>query len=138
MSVTIGSLYGDDQRLLEDLDLLPQWESSEGSTPETSDTITAAQASNSSMSALSIPSGKPGSDIARTYRHGTTGGIPWFEEMIEGSGLGRLMKTRGGVEVSGDQSTTIEWEVSEWTDTGTGTKGSSARAVGKRKRGDHT
>ncbi|KAL3447017.1 hypothetical protein BJX65DRAFT_277786 [Aspergillus insuetus] len=138
MSVTIGSLYGDDQRLLEDLDLLPQWEGSEGSTPGNTNTTTDAQASDSSMPAFSIPSGEPASGIARTHRHGTTGGIPWFEEMIEGSELGRLMRTRRGVGVSGDQSATIEWEVSEWTDTGAETKGASAQAVGKRKRGEHT
>ncbi|KAL2871881.1 uncharacterized protein BJX67DRAFT_340876 [Aspergillus lucknowensis] len=135
MSVTIGSLYGDDQRLLEDLDLLPRWESPEESTPERDDITPATNAFKSPSSTLA-PSTASESGLARTYRHGTAGGIPWFEEMIEGSGLGRLMKTRRGVGVSDGQWTTIEWEVSEWTNTGSETEVSSAQAVGKRKRGD--
>lgn len=39
-------------------------------------------------------------------------GIPWFEEMIEGSELGRI-KRRRGAETSADGSTRIEWEVVE-------------------------
>ncbi|KAJ6191339.1 hypothetical protein N7519_001360 [Penicillium mononematosum] len=48
------------------------------------------------------------------------GGIPWFEEMVEGSRLGRLMRSRRGMGVSDDQSTSIQWEFSEWHDDGTG------------------
>ena len=39
-------------------------------------------------------------------------GIPWFEEMVEGSELGRIKQRRGG-ETSADGSTRIEWEVVE-------------------------
>ncbi|KKK22534.1 hypothetical protein P175DRAFT_0529984 [Aspergillus ochraceoroseus IBT 24754] len=130
MSVTIGSLRGDDQRMLEDLELLPTSDESEESTAEPN--------SSSQSSTVAVPSAGLESGLTRTYREGTTGGIPWFEEMIEGSKLGRLMKTRRGVGVSDDQSTTIEWEVSEWTDAGPGEGGSSTvQAVGKRKRGQH-
>ncbi|KAL2833930.1 hypothetical protein BJY01DRAFT_239368 [Aspergillus pseudoustus] len=138
MSVTIGSLSGDDQRLLEDLDLIPQRERSERSTSEEDNIPTAAQASESASSTFVTPPVGPGRSLSQAYRQGTTSGIPWFEEMIEGSELGRLMKTRCGIGVSDDQLTTIEWEVSEWTDKDTETRGSSAQAVGKRKRGGHT
>ena len=39
-------------------------------------------------------------------------GKPWFEEMVEGSELGRIKRRRGG-ETSADGSTKIEWEVVE-------------------------
>ena len=39
-------------------------------------------------------------------------GIPWFEEVIEGSELGRIKRRRGG-ESSADGKTVIEWEVTE-------------------------
>ena len=39
-------------------------------------------------------------------------GIPWFEEMVEGSELGRIKRRRGG-QTSADGSTRIEWEVVE-------------------------
>ncbi|KAL4976949.1 hypothetical protein BDW66DRAFT_133539 [Aspergillus desertorum] len=143
MSVTIGSLYGDDQRILEDLQLLPRWEEVESpdlsssaaeQVPITSD----ADAPKTSSSTLVVPSGVSTSGLSRTYRHGTTDGIPWFEEMIEGSGLGRLMKTRRGAGVSDDRSMTIEWETSEWTSTAREAESPANLAVGKRKRGEHT
>jgi hypothetical protein len=34
--------------------------------------------------------------------------------MIEGSQLGRIMRSRRGVGVSDAQLTTVEWEISEW------------------------
>lgn len=40
-------------------------------------------------------------------------GSPWFEEMIEGSRLGRLRRRRGG-QSSSDGSTRVEWEVTEF------------------------
>ncbi|KAL4809244.1 hypothetical protein BDV18DRAFT_131566 [Aspergillus unguis] len=137
MSVTIGSLYGEDQRLLEDLNLLPRLEEPEtessGSETGRLSTTSGPHASTAS-STLLVPSDASSSGLSRSYRHGTMDGIPWFEEMIEGSGLGRLMKSRRGAGVSDDQSTTIEWEVSEWTNAGEEAEGSSVQAVGKRKR----
>ncbi len=40
---------------------------------------------------------------------------PWFEEMIQGSELGRIKRRRGG-ETSADGKTTVEWEVVEFGD----------------------
>ncbi|KAL6237805.1 hypothetical protein BDW75DRAFT_61731 [Aspergillus navahoensis] len=143
MSVTIGSLYGDDQRILEDLQLLPRWEEPESpelspSAAEQVSTTSIPDALNTSSSTLVVPPGISTSGLSRTYRQGTTDGIPWFEEMIEGSGLGRLMKTRRGAGVSDDRSTTIEWEVSEWASTTPEAESLSKKTVGKRKRGEHT
>ncbi|KAB8238306.1 uncharacterized protein BDW43DRAFT_261255 [Aspergillus alliaceus] len=141
MSVTIGSLSGDDQRLLEYLGLLSEDEDedmeAEGIQEDRTTGVPAqtTQAPFSSSHTI-IPSSGGTTDIS-TYRHGTLTGIPWFEEMIEGSRLGRLMKSRRGFGISDDQSTTIQWEVSEWTNDGSeGVKSSSSS--GKRKRGQHT
>ena len=49
-------------------------------------------------------------------------GSPWFEEMIEGSQLGRLRRRRGG-QSSSDGSTRVEWEVTEF-DSGEADEGS--------------
>jgi hypothetical protein len=48
------------------------------------------------------------------------------------------MRQRRGMGVSDDQSTSIEWEISEWHDDGTGAlvqEDSNGHAKGKRKRG---
>lgn len=161
MSVTIGSLDSEDQRMLEDLDLLPggsesseeevdddedeeEEEEDEDDDEEVGDAeekgVIAAPASGAtpSTSTVVVPPSRGEGNVSRAYRHGTVGGIPWFEEMIEGSRLGRVMKGRRGMGVSDDNNTTIEWEVSEWSsgDTGLAQAGSRAsRSSGKRKRG---
>jgi hypothetical protein len=151
MSVTIGSLYGEAQRMLEDLDLLPgssdegeEVEEEDGEAEKTQEkkgvTVSPAEhtQTSSARSTVIVPSPARGPALTRSYRRGTTRGIPWFEEMIEGSRLGRIMKTRRGVGVSGDSSTTIEWEVTEWRDEGSSEEtqaGEDARTAVKRKRG---
>lgn len=52
-------------------------------------------------------------------------GVPWFEEMIEGSELGRIKRQRGG-QSSVDGRSKVEWEVVEFS-------GESAANTGKRK-----
>lgn len=134
MSVTIGSLFGDHQRLLEDLGLLPG--SSDEETPENEDDQV-EEVSRLSPAISSVP--EPG--LSRQYRQGTAGGIPWFEEMVEGSRLGRLLKARRGMGVSDDQSTAVQWEVSEMrhgSDQGSySVSSSSSHVSGKRKDGPH-
>lgn len=142
MSVTIGSLSGDDQRLLDYLGLLSEDEDgqveAEGSRGDRSTDVPlrTTQAPLSPSSTIITSSGGT-MGVSKTYRQGTVAGIPWFEEMIEGSRLGRMMKSRRGFGVNDDQSTTIQWEVSEWThDRPEGAQSSSSSA--KRKRGQHT
>ena len=50
-------------------------------------------------------------------RYGTpqSRGAPWFEEMVENTGLGRFKQQRGG-HASRDGSVKVEWEVVEWTE----------------------
>jgi len=42
-------------------------------------------------------------------------GVPWFEEMVENTRLGRFKQQRGG-HSSRDGSVRVEWEVMEWTE----------------------
>lgn len=137
MSVTVGSIFGEDQRLLEDLDLLPGDPTSEELLP-VQQPATLTSPSNFVSSASQIqPRGN--TRFSRSTREGATGGIPWFEEMIQGSQLGRVGQSRRGMGVSNDGSTSIEWEVSEWHDDGTGgspdfeSESGPAGASGKRK-----
>ena len=58
-------------------------------------------------------------------------GTPWFEEMIQGSDLGRI-KRRRGRETSSDGRTKVEWEITEF-ESGEGDVG--AANSGKRKLG---
>ncbi|KAJ5089251.1 hypothetical protein N7532_007935 [Penicillium argentinense] len=154
MSVAIGSLFGEDQRLLEDLDLLPadldddesdDEDENEGK-DDIQDEVSGSAVAPPGISSVVVPSFGGSGDLSRNFRHGTRegmlGGIPWFEEMVEGSRLGRLMRARRGKGVSDDQSTSIEWEVSEWHDDSSGGEymrqvetSSGGRTTGKRKRG---
>ncbi|CAI7598981.1 unnamed protein product [Penicillium glandicola] len=122
MSVTIGSLLAEDQRALEDLRLLPEVDE-EAPRAGISTSSDLALASETPSSSVIVPSANETPNISRSLQHGRTGGIPWFEEMVEGSRLGRLMRSRRGMGISDDQSTSIQWEFSEWHDDGTGAGG---------------
>ena len=58
-------------------------------------------------------------------------GTPWFEEMIQGSELGRIKRRRGGG-TSSDGHTMVEWEITE-CESGEGEV--AATSTGKRKLG---
>ncbi|KAM5470797.1 hypothetical protein MauCBS54593_003841 [Microsporum audouinii] len=111
MSITVGSLFSQDQSALEDLGLLPEDIDTGASVipASFSRSVTPAAASSSRQ----VASREPQVFVSR--QRGTFGGIPWFEEMIEGSRLGRVGKRRRGV--GGNESMHVEWEVTEWHDT---------------------
>ncbi|OQD78382.1 hypothetical protein PENDEC_c001G00941 [Penicillium decumbens] len=137
MNVVIGSLVSEDQRVLEELGLLPEdFDEEESEAAPSSSALAPARDTSSSVIVPSFGN-LPG--ISRSFRRGTAGGIPWFEEMVEGSRLGRLMRARRGMGVSDDQSTSFEWEISEWHDDGTvgiaqDDSDSNSHSTGKRKR----
>ncbi len=58
-------------------------------------------------------------------------GTPWFEEMIEGSELGRMKRRRGG-QTSADGRTKVEWEVVEFG----GDNGEAGLAGGEKRKLD--
>jgi hypothetical protein len=141
MSISIGSLLVDDQRALDDLGLLPEDYDEEAPRAgvSTSSDLAPAQTSSSSVIVPSFEDPTDFPDISRSLQRGRTGGIPWFEEMMEGSRLGRLMRSRRGMGVSDDQSTSIQWEFSEWHDDGSSgfvqqDSDSGGLSRGKRKR----
>lgn len=137
MNIAIGTLFSEDQRVLEELDLLPEDSDEEELEAEPSSSALAPALDTSSS--VIVPSFGNSPDVTRSFRRGTAGGIPWFEEMVEGSRLGRLMRGRRGMAVNDDQSTSFEWEISEWHDDGTGgtqdDSDSNSHPTGKRKRG---
>lgn len=112
MNVTLGSLRRRDILALEDLDLLPE-DVTLGRVvvPETEDTRVVARDISSEEQAMTQSSD---GGTVRTSRSGTSGGISWFEDMIEGSQLGNHSKRRKGHGRSADGSTAISWEVSEY------------------------
>lgn len=136
MSIAVGSLSSKDQRALEDLNLLPD---------DLNDDMLDADVFNSSaatpslktMSSANTSSSREMLAPSRTFRRGTAGGIPWFEEMVEGSHLGRLMRAKRGMGISDDNSTSFEWEISEWHSDGSigiPQDDSEENGSGKRKR----
>lgn len=104
--MTLGSLLGEDIRALEELDLLPEGEEEEGPEEESPDLHQGH--------AVVPVNGQQDHTIATSTRYGRHGGLDWFEEMIHGSRLGRTHKTRRGVGVSQDGSSTVQWEISEY------------------------
>lgn len=101
-----------------------------------------SSSSNTESTILTSSSTKsPSSANQVTYHSGTLAGVPWFEEMIEGSRLGRIMRSRRGMGASEDGSMAFEWEISEWQDSDTGRQPSefsiiTSSSSGKRKAED--
>lgn len=106
----MGSLLNEDLKAIQDLDLLPENSDSSSLQSETD---------NDESGVVSSQSKK--SPITHTLRSGSTGGLSWFEELLDGSRLGRTQHTRRGHGVSADGTTTVEWEISEYLDDGTET-----------------
>ncbi|KAJ5491358.1 hypothetical protein N7539_002925 [Penicillium diatomitis] len=146
MSVSIESLSREHQRALDDLGLLPDFEEEEEDDDEEVDEPKTKMArtsvneaeSDDRPSTIVIPS-RQKTDLSRSQNRGIINGIPWFEELVEGSQLGRLIRQRRGVGISPDQSTSIEWEITEVQEGDVGesvnsSDDSNSLSTGKRKR----
>ena len=110
MSVTVGSLFAEAQGALEDLDLLPKDAETEIEYVPRDMPPTSVVPATSSQG--QVASERP--QISMDQRSGMVNGIPWFEEMIEGSRLGRFGRRRRGMGGHADSPLQVEWEVSEW------------------------
>ncbi|KAK4691726.1 hypothetical protein P7C71_g5335, partial [Lecanoromycetidae sp. Uapishka_2] len=77
----------------------------------------------------SQPAEKDSTSMANTGPGREIRGTPWFEQLIDGSELGRIRRTRGG-ETSLDGKTKTEWEVTEFE---SGSGEDDGMGTGKRK-----
>jgi hypothetical protein len=113
--VSLNSLEDESIQKLGNMGILPSIQDSDEEERENQGAITAAQSGN------------------REIR-----GQPWFEEILEGSELGKLRRRRGG-KVSADGSSSVEWEIVEYDGTpgtntpDTGRDASGSAAPNKRK-----
>ncbi|ETI29409.1 hypothetical protein G647_01862 [Cladophialophora carrionii CBS 160.54] len=122
MNITLGSLVNEDLQALQELDLLPDAASSEGTDDNEQLTMSGGlgQDDSTTVDGSTKQQTRP---VTRTQRSGRTGGLTWFEEMLDGSRLGRVQNTRRGIGITNDGSTRVEWEVSEYLDDGSATPG---------------
>ncbi|KAL8761018.1 MAG: hypothetical protein Q9184_002831 [Pyrenodesmia sp. 2 TL-2023] len=111
--VNLGSLSSQSIEKLSDEGLL--YGDDDGQSPNAA--AAAAAAAREHPSDLSIMSNE------RKIR-----GAPWFEQMVEGSHLGRIKRRIGG-QTSADGKSKVEWEVVEFTTE----PGNGERGTGKRK-----
>lgn len=96
MDVTLGSLWGESLGVLEGLGWLENESSSSGSEEE------------DGQSAKKVVRRATSTSTAGSMRNR---GIPYFEEMVEESRLGRIKRRRGGhVRADGSE---VQWEVTE-------------------------
>ena len=127
LNVTIGSLFGDDVSILNELGLLPNDVDDYDTIRGLPDPQIAERFNNHQLERRDQP-------VQRRINRSVEGGISWMEEMIDGSRLGRLQKTKRGVGKSADGMTTVEWEITEMVDNGAEQEPGAGRA--KRKLGE--
>ncbi|EXJ85095.1 hypothetical protein A1O3_05770 [Capronia epimyces CBS 606.96] len=130
INITLGSLLSQHLRSLQELDLLPE-------DLELIDVQPAQQGLVQAQTEQAVASLGDSPALTRTRRTGRSGDLSWFEELLEGSRLGRAQNIRRGVGVSADGSTSVEWEISEYIEDGSEEPTSAATPTGsKRKIGD--
>ena len=96
ISLTLGSLSGEDLRDLEELGLLPREALDDAENDrEKIDNVVPYAGSN----VLNVEANE---------------GLPWFETLVKGSKLGNL-KRDAGRRTSVNGNWTVEWEILEWT-----------------------
>ncbi|KAJ9499435.1 hypothetical protein LTR99_009604 [Exophiala xenobiotica] len=121
MNIALGSLLGRDIQALQELDLLPEDVQTENvQTPQQPAVQTPAKQEQTQGLTRMEPSDRAGS-------------LSWFEEMLDGSRLGRTQNVRRGIGVSPDGKTRVEWEISEFLEEGSGepqTPTGSKRKIG--------
>ncbi|MCJ1248703.1 hypothetical protein MMC30_005922 [Trapelia coarctata] len=114
ISVNLSSLRGEGLNALAAIGLLPS--------------IADGEEERGEQGALSTTQAETGIEIR---------GQPWFEELIEGSELGKIWRRRGG-QTSADGKSMVEWEVVEFNSGGNGDPPEGGTSTGKRKHGDAT
>lgn len=127
LNVTVGSLFGQDLRTLAELGLLPDGIGED-------DTVNEHPERGATDGTEVEQLARRGAQIQRRVRRGVDGDMAWMEEMIDGSRLGRLHKTKKGIGRSADGTTTVEWEITEIMDDGSEEEPGAGR--GKRKLGE--
>jgi hypothetical protein len=126
LSITLGSLLDEDIRALQELELLP-----EAVDPAEIESIHTA--GNISAGDTDVATTNPSAAVQHSVRSGRLGNLNWFEEMIDGSRLGRTQTTRRGAGISADGTTQVSWEISEYIE---GEDDGQPTTKSKRKHGD--
>jgi hypothetical protein len=134
INLTLGSLMQEDLADLEDMGLLPD-DSTEEEEGEAGEEEEAAEVEEDSRAAG--PASTTGSASLSTALRASYS-VPWFEELVEGTRLGRLTRSHG-IKRTQDGKVKIEWEVVEFNGDDEDemeniAQGSSAATPAKRKR----
>ena len=105
ISLTLGSLSGGDLTDLDELGLLPKEFMGDVTPPEVED----------GDDGIAEPPSTPATTTTIIGRHqgrGDADGLPWFENLLHGSSLGRVKRSRGEKH-SRDGRLMMEWEIIE-------------------------
>lgn len=113
MDVTLGSLLNESLDLLETLQLYGDLEEDSASgVDQDEDENSSERIAGGAMAPASASSMKPQQRGSTMVHRMQNRGMPYFEEMVENSRLGRIKRQRGG-QSSTDGTSRVEWEVIE-------------------------
>ncbi|KAF2721320.1 hypothetical protein K431DRAFT_284931 [Polychaeton citri CBS 116435] len=113
MDVTLGSLLGESLRKLEELGVLPS--DDEGDDGEEDENEGLTQNADEVMANTTELVRRQQPSIRSSYSDGHMlryRGVPYFEEMVENSRLGRIKRQKGR-HVGRNGNTTVQWEIVE-------------------------
>ncbi|PHH82809.1 hypothetical protein CDD83_3173 [Cordyceps sp. RAO-2017] len=142
INLTLGSLLREDLRDLEDMGLIPDADEDEAKEAKGAREAEAEAEAKAEAKAEGAEEQRPAAPTpTRSAALRASLGVPWFDGLVEGTRLGSLRRSQG-VKRSRDGSVTVEWEIVEYTDGGSGPgsdvdmETASAASSGKRKMQD--
>ena len=106
LDVTLGSLGGESLGVLEGVGVLLNGEDDDGKTEDGK----GGPEGDEGMEGVEAPTLRSAKDSGMSY--GRNRGMPYFEDMVEHSRLGRIRRQKGGSK-SQDGRVTVHWEVVE-------------------------
>ena len=117
MNVTLGSLLNESIDRLEALDIIPDTTDDEdelvgGGEVNEEDHIPTNEEAEGSVNAGVAATDQSREVTTRPTHYMQNRGMPYFEELMENSRLGRIKRQRGG-QTSQDGRTVVQWEVIE-------------------------
>lgn len=119
IQLTLASLAGEDLRDLEDMGLLPELE--EARSPEPDSEPDVEPENKSGVRTIQATRGAAANRESQS--------VPWFNSLVEGSRLGKTVRQGHSITESRGRTTTVKWEIVEWTEDDDDRDGNAAPEV---------
>ncbi|EEY22561.1 conserved hypothetical protein [Verticillium alfalfae VaMs.102] len=114
IQLTLASLAGEDLRDLEDMGLLPELEDTRS--PEAEPEPDSEPEPEPDVESENKSGVRTVQIARRAASNRESQSVPWFNSLVEGSRLGKTVRQGHSITERRNGTTTVEWEIVEWTE----------------------